>query len=303
MLGSGAQDLAAVLARVGRQVGGSSAAAEALSDRADGPVLRVGDVVVKAHPVDTDETALIARLRTAAHPLLRDIVLPPLLIGDALLIRDAGRLITAWPYGEPVDPDDPDAAPWEHAAELLARLHRVPVVGVDLPAAGGPARVGRALARLHAAGTRVDSSAAAVIRQACAGLPPLAARPHALVHGDFHLGQLVRVPGGGENPWRLVDIDDLGLGEPGWDLARPAALFAAGILEPVAWERFLGAYRRCGGAAVPPDGDVWAVLDLPARAVVVQAAALAVARGDELDELDRALVDACRRITGSPAVS
>jgi Phosphotransferase enzyme family len=119
----------------------------------------------------------------------------------------------------------------------------------------------------------------------------------ALTHGDWHMGQLIRLPDG----WRMIDVDDLGAGDPVWDLARPAAWFAAGVMPAPAWERFLGAYRAHGGPAVPGEGDVWAALDLPARALAVQTAALAVAGGD-LDVAE-AFVACCRRITRLQATS
>jgi hypothetical protein len=100
--------------------------------------------------------------------------------------------------------------------------------------------------------------------------------------------------------WRLIDVEDLGIGDPAWDLGRPAAWFAAGLLPPAVWDRFLSAYRAAGGSALPRDGDPWQALDVPARALAVQAAALAVAAADRegrpLDEVETALVDACRRI-------
>ena len=44
-------------------------------------------------------------------------------------------------------------------------------------------------------------------------------RPATLVHGDWHLGQLGRRSA--TTPWMLIDVDDLGVGDPAWDLARP----------------------------------------------------------------------------------
>ncbi|VFA96766.1 phosphotransferase [Nocardia cyriacigeorgica] len=267
--------------------------------RVDVLVIRVGEVVVKAHPADSDVSALRARLRVADSPRLRSVLLAPVPVDGETLLSHAGRPITLWPSGSPVDPEAPDAAPWESAARLLATLHAAPVRGCrDLPAAGGPARVHRAMRRLHHAGHAVDATAAAVVRRAYDSLPELDCAPAALTHGDFHLGQLVRPADGA---WRLIDLDDLGLGAPAWDLARPAAFFAAGILDPAAWTRFLTAYRAAGGPAIPPDGDIWPALDLPARAVVVQAAALAVASGRPLDDLDTALVDTCLRLTETAA--
>ncbi|MEU2252966.1 phosphotransferase [Nocardia xishanensis] len=310
------------LAEAAARAGAAGTPPMLLVERADVLVLRVGDVVVKAHPAETDATELLSRLRLANAPHLRDILLPPLPIGDALLTRHAARTITAWPYGEPVDPDDPDAAPWEAAAMLLARLHALPAAadlslaaGASvaraaahvLPEAGGPKRVRRAMRRLRAASDVVNPAAAAVVCRAFATLPESSATARTLVHGDFHLGQLVREPRDTADPWRLIDIDDLGVGDPAWDLARPAALFAAGILEPVSWLRFLDAYRAAGGVAVPRGADEWTALDIPARAVAVQAAALAVTAAGrerrELDDLDTALVDACRRIATASDLS
>ncbi|WP_280382134.1 phosphotransferase [Nocardia wallacei] len=293
-------DWLAALTRTAREAG-AEGEPEVLSDRADGPVVRVGEVVAKAHAADTDEAALRSRLRVARDPRLRDVLLPPLPIDGRLLRHHHGRPITVWQYGIPVDPDDPDAAPWEQAAALLARLHatapsRVTTTMTGLPAAGAPDRVRRAVSRLRAA-THTHPAAAAAVLRASDQLPELENSPKALVHGDFHLGQLVVAPGSGENPWRLIDVDDLGMGDPAWDLARPAAFFATGILEPVAWERFLMAYRRRRGAAIPPGVDEWTVLDIPARALVIQHAALAVVKaGPALDDLDTALIDACLRM-------
>ncbi|OLT31447.1 hypothetical protein BJF79_37120 [Actinomadura sp. CNU-125] len=117
------------------------------------------------------------------------------------------------------------------------------------------------------------------------------------MHGDWHLGQMVRVRDG----WRLIDIEDLGRGDPAWDLARPAALYCAGVLPPDEWERFLGAYRAAGGPAVPPDGAPWTTLDIPAQSLAIQIAATCVqsARKDDrpLDGPEQAMVDACGRMT------
>jgi aminoglycoside phosphotransferase (APT) family kinase protein len=119
----------------------------------------------------------------------------------------------------------------------------------------------------------------------------------ALCHGDWHLGQMVEAGG-----WRLIDVDDLGIGDPAWDLARPAALHAAGVLDPEDWGRFLDAYLSAGGVAVAPH-DPWAALDVPARALVVQMAARALlaAHRDRkaLDEAQQALVETCDRIVAA----
>ncbi|MFJ3697963.1 phosphotransferase family protein [Streptomyces sp. NPDC090052] len=281
--------------------------ATVLTDRPDGAVVRHGTAVAKAHATDTDPAALAVRVAVAAHPLLAGILLPPL-TGPA---RSAAGAVTVWPCGAPVDPGAPGAAPWEDAAILLARLHSVPPAALALPGPlppmRGPTKAARALARMREAR---PGPAAETVLSAWRGLPGWARdeapAPHDafLCHGDLHLGQLVRHPAD-SGPWQLIDVDDLGRGDPAWDLARPAAWYAAGLLAPGAWARFLAAYRAAGGPAVCREGDPWPELDVPARALTVQTAALALAKSAAanrpLDEAERMMLDSCARIAGVPA--
>jgi len=273
-----------------------------LADRQDGTVVRHADTVAKAHAPGTDPGELARRLAVAADPALAGILLSPLRPAPVDL---HGRLVTFWPYGTPVDPEKPEAAPWEAAATLLARLHRAPAPD-GLPAMRGPAKAARAIARLGAVGPH---PAATPVLRAWAGLPAWA-RAEAvmpamttLCHGDLHLGQLVRHPAA-TGPWHLIDVDDLGVGDQAWDLARPAAWYACGLLPPEEWTRFLTAYRHAGGPAVPAHGDPWPALDVAARALTVQTAALAIAKSAAeerpLDEVEQAVIDACDRMSGAP---
>ncbi|HEU5029238.1 MAG TPA: aminoglycoside phosphotransferase family protein [Spirillospora sp.] len=269
---------------------------ETLYDRHGVLVVRVGDIVVKAHQPDREYgEPFLARIKVAAS-------LPDLLIGPLGPPSDVdGRTVTLSLYGEPVDPHK--ELPWADAGRLLAALHSTPVPA-DAPSWGRPTRVATQVARLG------DGPAEDEVRRAFATLPawvrgegPGKAHPEPaerLIHGDWHLGQMVRARDG---RWRLIDIEDLGRGDPAWDLARPAALYLSGVLHPDDWERFLAAYVEADGAAVPDGGDPWATLDLPARSLAIQIAATCVisAREDErpLDGPEQAVVDACGRIAAA----
>ncbi len=177
-----------------------------------------------------------------------------------------GRWRSFWPYVETVVPRPADL-PWAEAGVLLARLHRE-AQSVELPPHGWPERLRRALDSLP------DKSEA--VRRAAATLPDevwrsgTPGRPATVVHGDFHLGQLGRLKAG--TAWLLIDVDDLGIGDPAWDLARPAGLWAAGLIPDGDWTAFVDAYRGVDGPAISA-GDPWPILEPFARAAVVQAAA------------------------------
>jgi aminoglycoside phosphotransferase (APT) family kinase protein len=266
-----------------------------------GAQIRVdGDVVVKLHRAGTDPVALRGRLDVAVRlgALPDGVLVPPLSAQPELGNDAAARWQSRWPRVE-VLPPDPDSAPWGEAGRVLARLHRAAVRDVDTRLQPGwPARLRRALASIRGQGTEQ----ADVIECAAGGLPPQAwqagdqARPATLVHGDWHLGQLGRMSG--EACWRLIDVDDLGVGDPVWDLARPAGFWAADILPDADWDAFVRGYRDAGGPALPPaPTNPWPVLDVVARAAVIQAAAMGASAGSAEDlEGQAALVAACARM-------
>jgi aminoglycoside phosphotransferase (APT) family kinase protein len=247
-----------------------------LSHRGGELVVRAGELVVKQH------LAPVAALRLADS--LREVFVPPLAASTV-----GGRFVSLWPLGEPVreaDLDDP--GPWASAGMLLARLHREPVPPGTGPC-GAPARVERALGRL-ASSPSSRGIRAKIIRDALstAIVPP--APTVTLVHGDFHLGQLVGLDGSR----RLIDVDTVGVGDPAWDLARMAAWYLAGVIPSRAWTMFLTTYTAAGGPAVRPGADPWPTLEPYARLLAAQTAAVAVVKQD-LDTAE-AFVAACRRM-------
>jgi aminoglycoside phosphotransferase (APT) family kinase protein len=237
-----------------------------------------GDVVYKLHRPGTDPRALVTRLRIAAGSgsLLWPLTTIPEPVGL--------RWRTRWPRVETVVPQ-PECAPWADAGRLLARLHE------EAPPRRAPPHGWK-----HRLRRMLRSADERTIRRAAAELPGEVwragspGRPTTLVHGDWHLGQLGRRA----RTWVLIDVDDLGVGDPVWDLARPAGFWAAGLIPDGEWAAFLEAYRDAGGPAVP-QGDPWPVLDPFARAAVIHAAASGVAHGDD-DETQSALLAACARM-------
>ncbi|HKV22430.1 MAG TPA: phosphotransferase [Mycobacterium sp.] len=226
--------------------------------RSGAQIIVNGDEVCKLHRPGTDPRALRTRLRIAAES---GSFLSPL---DAVPQQIAGQWRSRWPRVEAVAPQ-PESLPWADAGRLLARLH-TEAVPRRAPVHGWPDRLRRAVdaARGNPTISRAAASLPADVWRA--GSPN---RPATLVHGDWHLGQLGRRP---EGPWLLIDIDDIGVGDPAWDLARPGGFWAAGLIPDDDWHLFLEAYRAAHGPALP-SGDPWPVLEPFARAAVVQAAA------------------------------
>ena len=182
-------------------------------------------VVVKVHPERTDRGALGTRVAAAASPQLHPWLVTPLTTVVGCL-PDHPQPVTLWPRVPVLDPDQADPLPWASIGAHLAGLHRA-TVPAGLPEHDGPLRVKRALDRTAPLSSTLRALGERLLRE----LARLGGRHTGLVHGDWHLGQPARLPDG----WHLLDLDDLGVGDPAWDLGRPAGFWAAGLLGDQDW--------------------------------------------------------------------
>ncbi len=293
------------LLQLAREMSGDrSSPGHILSSRSDRLVIRVGSTVVKAHAPGTSASELRARMSLLASGPLSEIFLAPL-HAEVWTVADQ-RFATLWPIGSPVD-EQLATAPWQQAATLLARLHQAPLPqpqDFEAPSCRAPIKVQTVIAQLKLEHAGRPDSFTSTVMDAAETLRPVddpADSMRTLVHGDWHFGQLLALNQSGKKLWRLIDPDDMGIGDPAWDLARPAAFFAAGLIPPEVWFSFLKTYQASGGPAVFDIHDPWPRLERPARALLIQCAASAVLRSRRLQrplaEAEYALIEACRRMT------
>ena len=248
-------------------------------------------VIVKLHGRFTDRARLARRLHCISGPDIDRLWIQPLLLRP--IDGPDGRLATVWPRVTVLA--SIDRPPWSDAGRLLARLHSMPVTD-DPPRLGGHTRLARTISWLATEGP-ADLAWLIEVGQALAD--QLAQPAHTtLAHGDFHLGQLGHTPL--RRSWKLLDVDDFGVGDPAWDLSRVAGFQAAGLLPDDAWDAFITAYREAAGPAIPADGDPWPRLRATAQASLVIAAAQQVRSGPD-PAAATALLDACARLSRSRA--
>lgn len=256
----------------------------------------LGEKVVKIHAAGTSKDDLNARMQIIQTKPFSEIFLKPL--RPYCTETSADRLFTIWPLASSLNLET-TYIPWRESAKLLADLHKIPhdPKASGLPKARAVQRWEKAIASLDEIRPDRQSFEWRIVCEAAAtiDLPSwLFTRTH-WIHGDWHLGQIVRQ----SDSWRLIDMEDMGLGHPTWDLARPAAFFAAGLLSSEEWDSFLRSYLEFGGKAVDRN-DIWQSLSPAAQCLTIQCAAVALGKAQEsgrdlLDD-ERAFVASCERM-------
>ncbi len=173
--------------------------------------------------------------------------------------------------GERVDRIADDArrsAATEAAMTALARLHGLPLDGLPLRSARVVfERAARKVAkRVRAALPTLDASTVALCDELVGRLPSLDDRPAVTLHGDFHTANVLfdgRTPG-------FIDLDELALGDPAYDLALFASrLLLVGLVNPDRARQAAGLaqdlpalYENAGGHSIPDDVFAWYVATL-----------------------------------------
>lgn len=268
---------------------------EKLSNKETHEVYAYGDLVIKIHPPDLREEELILRTKTISEDELRRVFLQPLANAP---VQTGHQWATVWPRAKPLQAHRPEDVDWEGCATLLAALHSASPAATAESAAPQARFVQRLLRSMDTLSSFARCSFSQDIRKAFETIPidGLVTKKVTYVHGDFHPGQVVLYQG----EHLLIDIDDFGVGNPAWDLARPAAWYLAGLLPKECWARFLNAYVSAGGNAFANGKAVWQELELPARASIVQMAASVLTRAKKahrgLEDYEMAYVVACQRI-------
>ena len=234
-------------------------------------VAHLGDVVVKVHHPRTDPAALAARLAAVTGLAAHDLFVQPLAATTTVEPADgparhrlaAGRGARS---GRTTSCRGLRPGPCSLACTAL----RCPVERAPASHGGGE-RLARAVRRVESLPIGDDDrapprrhSAPVSSRSWARPRPARASAPERWCTATGTSGSWLASTAG----WRLLDVDDVGPGDPAWDLGRPAGFWAAGLLGDEDWHAFLDGYRASGGPGVPPDGDPWPRLDLPARCAV-----------------------------------
>ena len=224
--------------------------------------------------------------------------------------------ITYWPIAEKLSENHLSNGLWSEVGKLLAKLHSSPldktqkystelfsifsqvnekIVECYKQAKDSPVH-GQHLATIRRAWYRILTH-----RNFHVVLKDMRLKQRVWTHGDFHLGQIVFVKDNDRTNAMFIDVDTMCVSIPEWDLARPAALFASGILPPDAWQCFIESYGKNISNHEFNQKNLWSRLDIPAKVMVVKLATSAVNRAiqtkEDLDDSEIQLIETCNAIS------
>lgn len=266
-------------------------------------VLRFGDVVVKIYDESTPLQHVETSLALIGCREARDLFLQPL-CRHVFQIDDrhsvTGRLLTLWPAAHTFLPASVEQFEWVESAQLLAKLHSLSIPSSRLVRpAGWLSRLGRLKSKIET--SHAFPAEKKTLLAALATLPRLGStcwhmHTTSLIHGDWHPGQVAR----SGHELKLIDSDDVGLGDPMWDLARVAGWSLAGVISNEVWNTFFSHYAAARLLNKQQIETVWQNLELPARAAAILSAATGMLHAEkeqrELEDYEKELLESCQRI-------
>jgi hypothetical protein len=285
-----------------------------LSQTSRSTVLQHALLVAKCH-FATNNKNLSKKIHTIQESDFQSIFLQPKPSTYHNLNEDVS--ISYWPEAERISPDKLTDGLWSEIGSLLAKLHSTPLMNSKLrfPAEVFPifSEVNEKIADCFKQGTSgskhrlhletINHAWISILthKNFHKEVKDIRLRSKVWSHGDFHLGQIVFIHDRGKNAARFIDCDTLCHSIPEWDLARPAALFAAGILPAHLWQSFIESYAEHKFKYKLNERKLWSKLDIPAKVMTVKLATNAVNRatlsGDNLEDSELQLIETCKAIS------
>ena len=284
-----------------------------LSKTSKSTVLRHESIVAKCH-FEVDKDNLYERIRTIQESEFQSIFLQPNL--PTYHYQNEKVDISYWPEAERLSPNKLTKSIWSEIGILLAKLHSTPLKKIELRF---PSELFKIFSDINEKLQRCNKQCAAgskhrtqlkIIYQAWISIlthknfhkvvKDIRLRPKVWSHGDFHLGQIVFIKDQENSSARFIDIDTICHSIPEWDLARPSALFAAGILPAPLWRSFIESYFELGLKQTLNEKILWSNLDMPAKVMTIKLACLALNRAtladEQLEDTEMQLIETCKAI-------
>ncbi len=284
-----------------------------LSVTARSTVFKHASEVAKCH-INADKRLLSEKIVAIKSSDFRSIFLQP--TRYSFSDQNENVSITYWPIAERLSENHLSNDLWSEVGKLLAKLHSSPLDKTQKNPTELFSIFSQVNEKILDCFKKVKDSPVlerylATIRRAWyrilthknfhVVLKNMRLRQRVWTHGDFHLGQIVFVKDNVRTKAMFIDVDTMCVSIPEWDLARPAALFASGILPPDAWQSFIESYGKNRANYEFSQEELWSNLDIPAKVMVVKLATSAVNRAlqtrEDLDDSEIQLIETCNAIS------